>query len=341
MIKHIHKHKIAALLCAVLLIGCRPFADGETYIAGSSDTIDTTGTTVLETDEAAEAMAQTEMTQTSETTALTLQTADITTENPAETRQAEIEALLTDLQNRFALGGLTNKSGEGAVGFLDLSTGYAYNGDDNMMPAASIIKTFIMEYAYLQVAEGAVSLDTVMDGYTLEENIEDMITVSDNEATDRIIQYFGRQNIDDYLQEHYSKTRLHCTLANTGYYDYDRTSEYNDVCIADMIAVLKKFYDNRESYPYDEMIAVMTRQTRLSKIPKYIRDMEGVTVANKTGSFYSEYGYTDCDMAIVFTPGGDFIFAVLSTSLTKEEDDEFVESVAQAARDIAGIYVGE
>jgi beta-lactamase class A len=322
------------LFIAILLSGCNEITGGEILPTDSSPPAET----VLATETMATA-DETELADQAITTTATTATTPVTTVDPSIARQASIEYLLRDLQSRFALGSLTDTYGEGAVGFMDLSTGYVYNGDDNMMPAASIIKTFILEYAYLQVADGAVSLDTVMDGYTLEENIEQMITVSDNECTDRIIQYFGRQNIDDFLQEHYSKTRLHCTLANTGYYDYDMTAEYNDVCISDMIAILKRFYDNRDSYPYSAMIDVMTRQTRLSKIPKYIREMEGVTVANKTGSFISEYGYTDCDMAIVFTPGGDFIFAVLSTSLTEEESRDFVESVAQAAKDIAGVIV--
>jgi beta-lactamase class A len=226
---------------------------------------------------------------------------------PAENSEAKFLPILKEIKASFK-----PEYGRVAVGFTDLETGYTYVSDKQQYYAASIIKLYVMEYAYEKVAAGKAKLsDKTSGGHNLKNDIEAMITWSDNYATFRIIEHFGFTNVRNWIAENYPDTALNnwMTMGN---------GKDNYTTAVDVLAFLQKLYDNKSVYPNDEMIAVMTRQTLINKIPRDIRNTKGVTVANKTGSF--TYGTNDSiwvtnDSAIVFAESGDFALVCLASGV--------------------------
>ena len=86
---------------------------------------------------------------------------------------------------------------------------YCTGGDSAMTPSASVIKVFIMEYAFHQNDLGDVDLEEILGGHTILHLITLMIQQSDNDATNRLIDHFGMDNMNAFfLEQGYSDTVL-------------------------------------------------------------------------------------------------------------------------------------
>lgn len=172
------------------------------------------------------------------------------------------------------------------------------------MKSASVIKLFIMEYAYSLMAEGAITPETTINGRPLSSLIESMITVSDNTATNILIDHFTMTELNSYFADCgytdtvLSRRMLDTAAASQGLENYTSAK--------DVMAFLDKLYYNKEIYPYNDMLAVMKRQQIATKLR---RDMPSdIEIASKTG----ELSDTENDVAIVFTPKGDFAIVCLT-----------------------------
>jgi len=216
------------------------------------------------------------------------------------------------------------------VGMADLinPSDYRYFDDPGSIHPASTIKTQIMEYALLQIQAGNGSLEEIYDGFTLKYLIERMIQVSCNDSTGSLIARYGRVNIDNWLQESYKHTRL-----NSDWRTYSKTDgRYNETSVEDTIICLERIWDNRETEPYSTMLNIMFGTTfSREKIPAATEGIEGVKVANKTGSFIDGADTADHDMAIVvkYSENGEIEFAY---ALTFYSFSPYVESTYSAAR---------
>jgi beta-lactamase class A len=165
----------------------------------------------------------------------------------------------------------------------------------NKMISASVIKLFVMATAYKQISDGTIS-----ETATLKSNINKMITVSDNTATNNVINAInGKMTaVNNYNQVNgYSSTSLNRYLGGS------RTPE-NMTSAKDVGNLLEKIY--KGSIPKaSDMTSLLKAQTRRNKIPAGLPS--GVTVGNKTG----ELSDVENDAAIVYA-GGDYIIVVLS-----------------------------
>ncbi len=194
------------------------------------------------------------------------------------------------------------------------------NGD-NKMTSASIIKLFVMAAAYDQINKGQVS---EANKTTILNNMRNMITISDNDATNAIVaalgngdEEAGRAIINNYASsEGYSETSINRSLGQSS-----RGSVENYTSAKDVSNLLEKIH-NGEIDNSDDMLNLLKAQTRTSKIPAGVPD--GVTVANKTG----ELGDVQNDAAIVYS-GGDYVIVTLSEGVSESEGIDTIKNISK------------
>ena len=185
------------------------------------------------------------------------------------------------------------------------------NGESDRMPAASVIKVYIMRYVYSLMESGEISSDYLIGGQRAGELIRVMIQQSDNHATNALIDYFGMESINQYLLEQgYRDTVLQRRMLddearNLGLDNYTSTR--------DTMEFLRRLYSNQSIFPYNEILEVMLGQQFNTKIPLFLPD--DATVANKTG----ELDDIENDIGIVFTEDAAFAIVVLSQGVNDTE----------------------
>lgn len=208
----------------------------------------------------------------------------------------------------------------GKIGFYykNLATGEVimYQEDESFL-AASVIKLYIMAEAVRQCKEGILKKDDVIsvdktkcvpscgaltymhDG--LEVTIQDlytlMIILSDNSATNFLIDILGEEAINDCIHMlGHEKTQL-----NRKMYDAEKSAKgiQNYVCPSELGAFLEGLY-NGEIFDADcsnHMLSVMKDQRLNGKIPFHIHTIPGHgPIAHKTGE---DTGITH-DVGIVY-----------------------------------------
>ena len=217
---------------------------------------------------------------------------------------------------------IKSNPGQWAAYIKNLKTGEItdINGD-NKMTSASIIKLFVMAAAYDQINKGQVS---EANKTTILNNMRNMITISDNDATNAIVaalgngdEEAGRAIINNYASsEGYSETSINRSLGQSS-----RGSVENYTSAKDVSNLLEKIH-NGEIDNSDDMLDLLKAQTRTSKIPAGVPD--GVTVANKTG----ELGDVQNDAAIVYS-GGDYVIVTLSEGVSESEGIDTIKNISK------------
>lgn len=189
---------------------------------------------------------------------------------------------------------------------------YLSNNKSGRMISASVIKVFIMEYLYDKGRTG----ETV-GGQSVQSSIEQMITVSDNNATNRLIEHVGMETLNNYFSEQgYSSTRLKRKMLAHGGENY--------TSLQDSMKFLKKLYEKQSDSKYSAMLDIMKRQQIKTKIPSKL----DVPVANKTGELPS----VENDIGIVFsdTP---YAIVVLTNDVSNSQNvRDGIGSLAKEAK---------
>ncbi len=236
----------------------------------------------------------------------TVSPAPTATPTPTETpnpRKTEISALM---QKSFS--SVSGTCQWGVYTFDDES--YVYNASE-AVPSASVIKLFIMEYTFSRIAAGELSISDTIEGTSVKTLLENMITVSDNSATNAFIDYYGMTKLNDYFADQgYGNTTLNRRMLD---YDAMAAGIENYTSVSDVTRFLKKLYANQEAFPYKDMLDIMKRQQVRTKIPRNLPS--DVTIANKTG----ELDTVENDVGIVFTEGADFAIICLCSDLGSRE----------------------
>lgn len=202
--------------------------------------------------------------------------------------------------NFNALNQINSNAGKVAYGIFYFNNGkYLSNNYNSPMVSASVIKVFIMEYIY---DKGRINESA--GGQSVRSLVEQMITVSDNNATNTLIDHIGMDTLNQFFKEKgYSNTKLQRKMLASG-------SE-NLTSLNDTMAFLKKLYQNRDKEPYSSMLETMKRQQVRTKIPSQISE----TVANKTG----ELGSVENDIGIVFG-NKPYAIVVLTNDVSNSEN---------------------
>jgi hypothetical protein len=181
------------------------------------------------------------------------------------------------------------------IGVSDLldPKGYKHIDASGALHPSSVIKMWIAEYIYLEIEKGNAKLSDIAGSATINYHITEMMGLSCNGSTARLIQHFGRSNIDKWMQQNYTNTRLHADLQ--GNYSQGRT---NQTSVRDTITLLEKIYQNRNRTPYKNLLSQMTNTRTRAKLPRALEHLPEVRVACKTGSFVY-FSAADHDVGIV------------------------------------------
>ena len=182
-----------------------------------------------------------------------------------------------------------------------------FNEESPKMPAASVIKVFIMQYTYSLVEAGELSLNDSIGGQNISNLIHAMIRWSDNDATNILIDYLGMDSINQYLyQQGFTSTVLQRRMLDM---EARALGLDNFTSTADVMNFLNRLYHNRMSFPYNEMLDIMLGQEINTKIPLFLP--ASAQVANKTG----ELPDVENDMGLVFTEEFAFAIVVLTSEV--------------------------
>ncbi len=205
-------------------------------------------------------------------------------------------------------------SGQVAIAFQRFSDGSSYlHNAGQTMRSASLIKLPILTCALEKVARGELSLaeryelktDEVAGGagllhtlqpglqLTLHDLLTFMIIVSDNTATNMVIDLCGQDAINAYLQNlGLSQTKLigKLQLSESKQNEAQRRGERNSTCAADMLGLLMRL-EQRDLLPDDltkVALDILKKQQFTECLSRYLpRDAElfddYVTVASKSG----------------------------------------------------------
>ena len=186
--------------------------------------------------------------------------------------------------------------GDWSVYAIDLDSGRDVAVNDKPMVAASLIKLYIM----LTVFDG-IERGTIADNATIDANLQQMITVSSNDAANRLLAVIGGKG---------GTTAAIATVTDTaGRYGFSGTKELraltgaasgnaveNWTSARDCGTFLAKAYRGElvSANASKRMVDLLLGQTRRTKIPAGVP--AGVQVANKTG----ELAAVQNDVAIVY-----------------------------------------
>lgn len=216
-------------------------------------------------------------------------------------------------------------NGDWAIYAEDLSDGSYMLIDKNgeKMPAASLIKLFIMAAVYEKIDEGILKeTELVKDIYgntmTVQQAVEQMITVSSNEASNALIRLLadgkddaaGREAVNQWIKKNgYNETVLGRILEENGVIDTSQGDNYTSV--EDCADFLKSIYSGEciSEEISEKMAETLKNQTRNEKIPQGIP--AGTECAHKTG----ELSNSEHDAAIIYTADKDYILCVMSANI--------------------------
>jgi beta-lactamase class A len=211
-------------------------------------------------------------------------------------------------------------------------------------PSASIIKVPILAALHAEAEAGRLSwqervtlteaakvpgsgvLRELHDGLelTLEDLARLMIVVSDNTATNLLIDRIGTGPVNALM----ASLGFEVTRLGRRMYDFAaRDRGLENRCAAGEITELLVRLERRELVSpaaSEAMLAVMKRQAHTEKIPRLLPP--GTVVANKTGSITG----VSHDMGLIYAPGGPIALTVLTEGARNPVAAE--ETVARIAR---------
>lgn len=242
---------------------------------------------------------------------------DVPQVDAASVKQQELDALRTDLEQRIA-----GYQGTWQVYVEDLATGASIEINNHQGYSASVVKLYVMLAVFQRINDGELT-----ETSTIDSLLEQMITVSSNEATNTLIDTLGDGDADagfaivNQIAQDYGFTESFINQY-LGYTDGDPTRKQTSA--HDSGAFMAAVYRGELVTPeYSQrMLDLLLAQTRRTKIPGGVPD--GTLVANKTG----EITGVENDAAIVFATSdasgaidgsateGDYVLTVMTEDIT-------------------------
>jgi beta-lactamase class A len=202
---------------------------------------------------------------------------------------------------------------------------------DKVYPAASVIKVQILVELYRQAAAGIISLDDrcilrakdkvtgagvlqwMDDGLalTLRDLAHLMIVISDNTASNMLIDVAGIERINAFMRDFGMRDTV---LGRKFNIDPNATTYKNFTTARDMMVLFERLWrgDLLGAADTEEVLMVLKRQKFNEKIPLHLPS--GTMVAHKTG----EVSRTRHDTGIVFCGERPFVLCVLAADLSHE-----------------------
>ena len=205
-------------------------------------------------------------------------------------------------------------------------------------PAASVIKLPILAALYQKALDGKLNLDQLvtpkpehyMTGTgVLNDLTRDlalsfrnlamlMIVVSDNVATNVIIDALGRDYVNDVMQDyglHHTVLRQRLDYTSRAWPDFKRVATCSP---ADMVLLLSKLSRHEILTPdaCEEVIGILRRNQYQEMLPRHLplERQRVVWVANKPGMIWS----VRADAGLVATPGMTYAVAIVLSGIKGE-----------------------
>ena len=268
-------------------------------------------------------------------------------QSPQEKAPQDKEQVLWEKLEATINGVDRNLEGVLGVAILDLTTGQKYFlHADEVLPTASSIKIAILAELYRQAQQGKIKLG---DLYTLQSSdlaggsgiagaltpgvtrltIRDvavlMISVSDNSATNIIIDRIGIENVNALLDSlSLTQTRLRRKMMDVKAAGEGRE---NIATPREMVTLLESLYRGRVlNKPMTKDFFTLLSVHKESYIPRELP--EDLRIANKPGELEGVRN----DSGIVFTGSRPFAISVMTTYLRREKDGgDAIVRIATAA----------
>ena len=245
---------------------------------------------------------------------------------------SSMDNLLNQVQSLLPSG-----NGTWSVYVCNLAKNTEGSSNDQQMQAASLIKLYIMGAVY----EDYDSLSATYGKDKLDDNLNSMITVSDNDAANTLVNYLGggddaagMARVNKFCQDHgYTSTSMGRLLLA------DNSNGDNYTSVKDCGKFLKEIYQicsgttqTPSLLHAEEMYSLLKQQQRTNKIPAALP--EGVSVANKTG----ELSDVENDAGILYNAqgGNDLVIVFLSQNLSSPGEAQ--NTIAQLSRSIYLYY---
>jgi len=258
--------------------------------------------------------------------------------SPMPNQPAEITAAVNAFRGQIGIAAINLRTGETI----------AINADTKF-PTASTNKTAVMIEAWQQIADGTLALDSsftlrdkdkvggagvlrgLHDGLTLTtaDLIHLMISLSDNTATNLLIERIGTARVDARLDAYGLRdTRLFRPTFRDGRADVlpDLEREFGLGMttpreMAKLMALIAEGKAvNRQAS--EAMLETLRRQQDRSMIPRLIASEDGVQIGNKTGTDEEKHAGADgirrhvrADAAIVTGPNLHYVIAIYARQI--------------------------
>ncbi len=247
------------------------------------------------------------------------------------------ESLLEDRLTSLA----KSHKGKVAIAVKHLGTGESvYLKADEPMPTASLIKLAVMIEVYQQVAEGKVKMSDKLTlrqedkvpgsgvltdlftpglSLTLQDAMRLMIAVSDNTATNLVLDKIGIASTAKRMEAWgLPNTKIHAKSfrGDTTSVFPERTKRFGlgSTTAREMIGLLEKLHQGRLVSPEasKDMVEILKKCTDHEKFPRFLP--EKIVVAHKTGSLSN----VRTDAGILYVPST----AVAVCVLTEDNEDK-------------------
>lgn len=219
--------------------------------------------------------------------------------------------LKTELTRR-----INSYSSKWSVYLKDLTTGNVISINERAQESASLIKLYVMGAVMQEIQNGNLEMND-----TTKHLLDEMITVSDNSATNELVRYLnkdhdhkkGMKKVNAFIKaQGFEYTHEYNGLEDTSLW-YD-TDTKNTTSAKDCGRLLERIYRGEfvSHLASRQMEELLLNQQVTYKIPSTIPSES--RVANKTGET------SDCenDVAIVYTPKGDYILSIMSCEVSSK-----------------------
>ena len=231
-----------------------------------------------------------------------------------------------------SLTGLKDKINKELSGYSGTHCIYVKNLDTNeylsinnaKIKPASVIKLYNMATVFDQMEKGKLK-----DSKAVRSNLNSMITVSSNDAYNRLLQTIGHGSISSgihtitsFCHSHgYEDTNAGGTLSPSYFQTVWLGSSYSTA--RDCGHILEDIYRGNlvSESASKQMLTLLKKQTRKWKIPAGLPS--GVKSANKTG----EYNARQHDAAIVFSKKADYVIVIMT-----ENDGAAISHIRKISR---------
>ncbi|WP_315122420.1 serine hydrolase [uncultured Clostridium sp.] len=239
---------------------------------------------------------------------------------------------------------IKESKGDIAVVIKNLNTGSSIMiNEEEVFPSASTIKLLIISALMKEISNGLIRLEDKIvllnkckcggdgilkeldegNGFTIREIVTLMIILSDNTATNILIDLMGMDKINDMAKElNLENTQLRRKMMDS---EAAKMGKENITTAKDMCHILELIYSGKvvDEECSEIILNILKRQQVGGRINLYLP--EDIIIAHKTGYL----DRLEHDVGIIYHPYSDYIICVLTKNVeTNKEGREIIGKIS-------------